>query len=80
MRDKIHRIIRLVRVLGTPDQEIIGPYIIDGDVIDTIEVIDDDVFCLNCWADDFEFQLYSDCLYEDQLDEIIEQLEHILLN
>lgn len=77
---KIHQIIRLIRVLADGHNEIVGSYFIDNDMYNTIEVIDADAFCLNRWSEEYEFQVYSDSLYEDQLDQILDQLEKILMN
>lgn len=77
---KIHQIIRLIRILADGHNEIVGSYFIDDDMFNTIEVIDADSFCVNRWEQEYEFQVYSDILYEDQLDQLIKQLEQILLN
>ena len=53
------RIIRLVRILASPNKELVIDIIISKDIIlNSIEVLDDD-FRINVWLDDMEFQYDS---------------------
>jgi hypothetical protein len=74
------RIIRLVKILAAPNQELVIDIIISKDIIlNSIEVLDDD-FRINVWLDDMEFQYDSGQLNDQEMQIIISSLEAILMN
>lgn len=75
------RLLRLIKVLAAPDNEIVGPFILTNMIIDSLELIDGGKdFIINFWNDGIEYQYSSDTMTFTEYEELIKQLEQILSN
>lgn len=69
------RLMKLVKALADPYDEIVGEWHINGQIINSIQLLEDGFVCY-IWDNDFEFQIYDDMLTDKNVESLIEQLEN----
>lgn len=86
MNELKKRIVRLVRILGTPYGEIVGVFWINDEVIvDSISLTEDgrdfemSIFSSVCDEDDYEAIIPSDYLTMEELESMVIMLEEYLV-
>jgi hypothetical protein len=73
------RLINLVRVLSSPETELIGSWWVGGQHIDSLELTPTGVR-LNIWTDSTEFYLLDSEISDEAILDLVYELEQILLN
>jgi hypothetical protein len=75
---EINNVCRLIKVLGSDRNEIVGPFDIDGSNISTFEWADENNFYVNIWVDGLEFQTPSEDIETKSITKIRKYLEQLL--
>jgi len=68
------RLISLIKALASPYDEIVGEWWLADQVIDSLQLTDDG-FVMCVWSGSLEYQIDSDHLTDDGIQELIKQLE-----
>lgn len=74
------RLKRLVKILASPHNELIGPFWIGEHYIDTIEITYNDDIIFHFFEADIDKETPAIIVGDKNLLELVEQLEKILLN
>ena len=75
-----NRLVRLVKVLTEPSYELIGPWWVGTQYIDTLELTYEGDIIIHSFNGDIDYEMPAFTMLDKDILELVEQLENILLN